>query len=217
MSNAPTVAVGEADSIAIHEASDGGFGARSIGSELGAVRTVLSAGAPPMQGPTRSSRLLWIAAAVAMTLTLTLAVVRYVSKSETTAVPSAAPAPAAPAPAAQAFTLFIESVPTGVDVYAGERKIGSTPLQVSVVKDQVRHEASTFTLRRAGYQPYSLVQGYSDENVRLVAALVPEAPGPAPTSVPAPVEAPKAAAPHKPRPSTKPPSPPPASDIRMAR
>jgi serine/threonine-protein kinase len=151
-------------------------------------------------------------------------------KSEaSTATPSASAALTTPttptAQTAQTFTLFIESVPTGVDVFDGERKIGTTPLQVSIDKEAVVRASATYTLRHPGYQPYSLVQGPSDQNVRLVAALVPELPA-APAS--APVEAPAAAAvtpkaAPRPRPlgptksAAKATASAPPSDIRMQR
>lgn len=216
LSNAPTLAVAEADSAVIRGSVDSSV--RSVDNP--ADRTVLSAGSLPARITSASPGRRWPLLAGAAGIAAALAVgVHFVSKSAVVPAPAPPSASAAEAPtAARVFTLFVESVPTGADVFDGERKIGTTPLQVSVLKEQVRREAATFTLRHAGYQPYSLVQGYSDDNVRLVAALVPEAP---PATASAAVEAPApSAVPHKvaPRPHPqKAAAPAPTSDIRMQR
>ena len=118
--------------------------------------------------------------------------------------------------------VILESVPTGADVYDGERRIGATPLQISIDKVQAQRQARSFTLRHPGYQPYSVVQGYSDDNVRLLASMSPEPPPvlkPA-ESAAAPIRAPvvvrKPAARPRPAASHSPAAAPP-SDIRLQR
>jgi len=106
-----------------------------------------------------------------------------------------APAPATEAPRS-AFKLFIESTPPGVQVTEGGQPIGTTPLALSIDLASVKQAPRSFTLLRSGFLPYSLRQGSSDEDVRVLATLVPE---PAPAVEPAP-------SPDSPAPVTRPPS-----------
>ena len=69
------------------------------------------------------------------------------------------------------FTLMIDSYPQGADVYENDRRLGSTPIQLSVENDRVRAQPRQITVRRQGYMPYSILQGPSDGNVRIVATL----------------------------------------------
>jgi serine/threonine-protein kinase len=152
-----------------------------------------------------------------------------------------APAPAVSAaskveqaPAARkTFTLFIDSTPGGASVIEGDAVLGNTPLQISVDNEAAHKDARKLTIRRDGFQPYSIVQGPSEDNVRIVAALV-ESPAEAPAlasaakgHAPPPAaahvaKAVKTAAPPPPEPSPKAPPPPPApapnpDDIRLQR
>jgi serine/threonine-protein kinase len=144
--------------------------------------------------------------------------------------------PAPPQPAAEvkeapaqrkSFTLYIDSTPNGATVFEGDTELGKTPLQISVDNDAARKDLRRLTIRRDGFQPYSILQGPSDDNVRVSAPLV-EVPS-EPTAkphVPAPVatHAPKAV---KPAPEPAAPTPPPAAptpaptskpdDIRLQR
>jgi serine/threonine-protein kinase len=45
-------------------------------------------------------------------------------------------------------------------------------MQISIDNDAARTEPRRLVVRRAGYQPYSILQGPSDENVRIIAQLV---------------------------------------------
>jgi serine/threonine-protein kinase len=56
-------------------------------------------------------------------------------------------------------------------VYENDRRLGSTPIQLSVENDRVRAQPRQITVRRQGYMPYSILQGPSDGNVRIVATL----------------------------------------------
>jgi eukaryotic-like serine/threonine-protein kinase len=84
--------------------------------------------------------------------------------------------PAASNEAPRIFTLMIDSYPQGADVVEQGRVLGTTPIQVSVVNDDVRTQPRQITVRRPGFVSYSILQGPSDGNVRIVATLSPEAP-----------------------------------------
>ena len=86
--------------------------------------------------------------------------------------------PAASNDTPRSFTLMIDSYPQGAEVVEGGRVLGTTPIQVSVQNDDVRTQPRQITVRRAGFVPYSILQGPSDGNVRIVATLSPEAPQP---------------------------------------
>jgi len=103
-------------------------------------------------------------------------------------------------------------------------------MQLSIDNEAARKELRKLSIRRDGFQPYSILQGPSDDNVRVLATLV-ETPAAVPASkapVPAPIaqHAPKPAKPVAPQPETSPqpapptPSPAPApnpGDIRLQR
>jgi serine/threonine-protein kinase len=91
------------------------------------------------------------------------------------------PAPAAEAPR-RAFNLFIESTPPGAQVMENGQPIGTTPLALSIELASVKQAPRSFTLLRSGFLPYSVRQGSSDEDVRVLATLLPE---PAPAVEPA--------------------------------
>ncbi len=119
------------------------------------------------------------------------------------ALPIAPPPPAATtpptsalstAPARQTFALQIDSTPSGAQVYEGQQLLGSTPIQLSLDAGGVAESPRTFTVRKAGLLPYTIVQGGSAKDVHLLAELVPDHPAPAvlparpknPRTVPAP-------------------------------
>jgi serine/threonine-protein kinase len=134
-----------------------------------------------------------------------------------------------PIPAARkTFVLVIDSTPSGADVVEGDRALGSTPMQISIDNDAARADARKLTLRREGFQPYSIVQGPSEDNVRIIASLVPAAaetpttkahaqPQSAPHAVKQTKAAPAESPPQPPAPSPPPPPNPPPSDIRLQR
>jgi serine/threonine-protein kinase len=123
-----------------------------------------------------------------------------------------------PAPAETqraAFKLTIESTPLGAQVVESGRVIGATPLTLSIDRSSVASAPRSFVVRHSGYFPYSLQQGSSDEDVRFVAALVPEPsvteePAPAPSAAP-PVEVAPPAAVRRPSRSAKPVTPKPVT------
>jgi len=90
-------------------------------------------------------------------------------------VPIATPATlAAPTPTSVVFTLQIDSKPAAAEVFDGERLLGTTPLQVSVDSATVAQAPRSFSVRKAGYLPYTIVQGASTKDARVLAELAAE-------------------------------------------
>ncbi|WP_437689393.1 protein kinase domain-containing protein [Sorangium sp. So ce176] len=147
------------------------------------------------------------------------------------AVPQEKPPQVAPPPPdVSSFVLMVESMPSGAEVLEDGKLLGNTPLQLSISNSSVRANPRRLTVRQEGYEPYSIVQGPSDQSVRLVATLTKRAA--APTSTPAaptpPPATPATPAPRSygrpaprpsPAPDTPPPSPPPPRplDIQIER
>jgi eukaryotic-like serine/threonine-protein kinase len=117
------------------------------------------------------------------------------------------PAAKAATPTAAAFTLLIESTPAGAEVFEGAHSLGTTPLQVSIESASVTQAPRTFSIRKTGYLPYTIVQGASAKDARALAELAKEPA--APPSRPAVKKPPSAKEP--PRPAK------PGSDIFMQR
>jgi len=118
------------------------------------------------------------------------------AEPRTAVQPSAGPSET---PAARkTFTLFIDSTPSGAAVLEGDRVLGNTPMQLSMDNEAARREPRKLALRREGFQPYSILQGPSEDNVRILASLVETAAEPPATKghVPVPATAP----PHAPKP-----------------
>jgi len=78
---------------------------------------------------------------------------------------------AAPA-ARRTFVLFIDSAPAGAEIWEGDSALGHAPMQISIDNEAARKDARRFVVRRPGFLPYSIVQGPSEENVRINAPLV---------------------------------------------
>jgi len=146
------------------------------------------------------------------------------------------PAPPAPPPAANnpapaepavrsAFGLLVESMPSGAEVLEDGKSLGTTPLQLSISNESVRTQPRRLTVRLDGHEPYSIVQGPSDQSVRLVATLTKIAPAPssgpssAPTSSPGPRVGGGRVPPKPPPAAPEPPPPPPPRplDIKTER
>jgi serine/threonine protein kinase len=90
--------------------------------------------------------------------------------------PKAAPPPPPPQPVAQApmpeaFTVVFDSFPSGAEVREGDKKLGSTPMQLSLRNAGLDKEPRKFNLVREGFLPYEVVQGPSREPVRVLATL----------------------------------------------
>ncbi len=139
--------------------------------------------------------------------------------------PASAPSLAAPAPQPSAlpvFSLLIESKPVGAQVFElkleGAARLGTTPLRLSVDPSNGPPLPRTFSVRQAGYAPYTLVQGAARHDAHVLAELTrepaPITPTPTTAKPNAPVAHPSAAKP-RPVPSAAPPKP--GSDIFMQR
>jgi len=149
----------------------------------GSERTVLSAGGSakagvPAPSPPQAKSRLYFWGMLGLVASA-LAVWRF---GASTTLPAGMPAPArasatVPKPAGQpaSFSLFVDSDPPSADVYEGALKLGQTPLKLTIENQTLTTTPRTFTLRRAGFQPYSLVQRNSAEDVRVLAMLGPEA------------------------------------------
>jgi hypothetical protein len=133
--------------------------------------------------------------------------------------PGPSPAPVA-APEAASFSLLIESVPSGAEVYENNERLGTTPLSLTIKPETVAGVPRVFELRREGYESFVLMQGKATENVRRAAELVAKAaPVSAPPAAAASEQPPvRRAAPKAPvREQKQPIEPPPKPDIRLTR
>ena len=158
-------------------------------------------------------------------------VVTRSGESKTTSASSTSPSASSPAKK-KGFTLLVDSSPQGAEVFDGDRLLGVTPLTLPLDNDSLRDAPRTLSLRSEGHRAYSIVQGPSDEDVHLVAVLVPvptptdDGSGVAPTtSAPSTtLTKPTVGKPNvKPPPTSKPstsvksPPPPPTLDIQLKR
>lgn len=87
---------------------------------------------------------------------------------------AAAPQAAVAPPAPLTFALTLDSQPPGADVLEADNKLGVTPLTLTLQRAAVAHTPRAFVLHLAGFQPYALVQGAADQDVRVSAALKPD-------------------------------------------
>jgi serine/threonine-protein kinase len=85
---------------------------------------------------------------------------------------STIPSAAAPPATRRTFVLFIDAAPARAEVWEGEHHLGQSPMQISIDNEAARKEPRRFVVRRAGFHPYAIVQGPSEENVRILASLV---------------------------------------------
>ncbi|HMI83926.1 MAG TPA: serine/threonine-protein kinase, partial [Polyangiaceae bacterium] len=142
-------------------------GATSLASSTA---TLSSRETSPEGGPARGRKPVLIASA-ALVVAATLGALIYSGGRHEEQVP-ATPSAAAPAAARKSFVLFIDASPAGAEVWEGESTLGQAPMQISVDNETTRKNPRRFVVRRAGFQPYSIVQGPSEENVRITAQLV---------------------------------------------
>jgi serine/threonine-protein kinase len=142
------------------------------------------------------------------------------------AAPLVVPPSVPTAPAARAtFELAVESTPSGARVTEGGGVLGATPLVLSIDNVGARTAPRRFVVEHNGYLPYTIVQGPSEQNVRLIAPLspVPSVAEPAPQPGHAATRghskpAASASMPQSPAPSPPPPPPSPRpADIRLER
>ncbi|HEY3234320.1 MAG TPA: serine/threonine-protein kinase [Polyangiaceae bacterium] len=177
LSDAPTLAASQSQVIQFQG------GASNRDGSISGERTLREAGAitaEPEKRARSGRTVLLIGVGVAALALGGVVLTRVRGSAPASAADPALAQPARPAAvAASSFVLYIESVPSGAEVYEGTHDLGRTPLSITIDKADVRARPRTLALRHAGYQPYTVVQGDSQENVRLLAALVAESPAPA--------------------------------------
>ncbi|MES1175121.1 MAG: protein kinase [Myxococcales bacterium] len=132
-------------------------------------------------------------------------------------LPVLAPRP----PSSPTFSVLIDSNPVGAQVFEAESLLGTTPLRLSVDPNGGPPLPRTFSVRKSGYLPYTIVQGASAQDTRVLAELSRDPGAAAPTPAPAPsvaARAPAAAA-HNTKPRPVPSAAPakPGNDIFMQR
>jgi hypothetical protein len=170
--------------------------------------------------------LYYIGAGLVALLTVGVLVLRKSPSIEPTPAASLGSAQlAAPAPSAfdlarhadASFALEISANTPGAQVFEGETLLGTTPLRLSIDANTVADAPRTFTVKKPGYAPYTIVQGAARTDLSVRAELSPE-PLPAPNAPVAKTSKPKKAAPTKPSPTKPaPPSQVPPPDIFMQR
>jgi serine/threonine-protein kinase len=116
----------------------------------------------------------------ALLLALSIWAVHGLEAREPAAVPPTTPSiplpisAAVPAKASPMFVLQIDSRPAGAEVFEGSSVLGTTPMQVSVDAARVSGAPRTFTVRKSGYLPYTIVQGAGTKDARVLAELTAE-------------------------------------------
>ncbi|EYF05929.1 serine/threonine protein kinase [Chondromyces apiculatus DSM 436] len=221
--------------VRVMAALPGSGGAADTGG--GVVARAANGSAPPAQAveaaqPTQQGRgkVMLIGIGVVAVAGIALVVGRLSSSDSTnpsTPAPSAAQTAEAKPQDRSSFSLMIESLPSGAEVTEDGKSLGTTPLQLSINNEAVRSDPRRLTVRVDGYESYSIVQGPSEQSVRLVATLtknVASANTGTPSSAPvnAPVSQgvrPSRPAPPKPTATSEPTSPPPPRplDIKIER
>jgi serine/threonine-protein kinase len=84
------------------------------------------------------------------------------------------PPPVAPSGPRASFTLILESTPSSAEVREGDAVLGATPLRLPIDHTSVAGAPRKFIVTRAGYAPYTVYQGDSTDDLRILAALVAE-------------------------------------------
>ena len=127
-----------------------------------------------------------------------LAVALFVAL-KTQRAPEPVPQPVAAQPAAlpPSFTVVFDSFPGGAEVFEGEKKVGQTPMQLSLQNAGLDTAPRKFRLVREGFLPYEVMQGQSREPVRVLATLAQDPNAPARAAEEARKEAEKKAAEEK--------------------
>jgi len=133
----------------------------------------LTATAPSVALPARS-RLRLALAVLASLLALALLAAIGVGLSRS----KPASGPVSTSPVARGFALYVESEPTGAELFEGDRVLGRTPLQLFVDAQSVQERPRSFVLKLPGRRPYAFEQGPSPGDVRVRPTLIdePEAP-----------------------------------------
>ncbi|WP_437676121.1 serine/threonine protein kinase [Sorangium sp. So ce131] len=153
--------------------SAGGAAAPADDASLGA------ASRPADAAPQGRKGIVLIAVGVLAVAGIGIAMAQMRSGEPTPAAPQPEKTLVAPPPAeGGTFVLVVESMPSGAEVLEDGKPLGNTPLQLSVSNSSVRSSPRRLTVRLDGYEPYSIVQGPSEQSVRLVATLSKSAPPP---------------------------------------
>lgn len=137
--------------------------------------------APPEATSRASRQRRWLGVGAALLLGgLIYLLLPRSTPAPTPALASAPSVLAEPPPAPASFAVQIDSTPNGAEVYEGEERLGTTPMRVTVTTPP-----RTFTVRKSGFLPYTIVQGPSARDTRVLAELsaVPEPP-PTPSAAP---------------------------------
>ncbi|MEO6603832.1 MAG: protein kinase [Polyangiaceae bacterium] len=219
--------------------SDAGTLASAVFTQSGE-RAVSSSGEAPSKAaateasPARTSRSLSSGSGLSKRATIALGastliglglIIAWALASDSASTHAVAPASAPSLPiAAQpsalpTFSVLIESTPVGAEVFEGEVLLGKTPIRLSFDPASGPALPRTFNVRSAGYLPYTLVQGASPHDARVLAELGrdPSLASPAPTpTVAARLQAARPQG-KKPRPAPSSAPAEPGSDIFMQR
>ncbi|MGC4069692.1 MAG: hypothetical protein QM784_34545 [Polyangiaceae bacterium] len=67
----------------------------------------------------------------------------------------------------ETFRLHLESEPRGADVFEGDGRLGTTPIDLPIARSSVNGKARHFALRLPGYRDAQWVQGASPEDIRV--------------------------------------------------
>lgn len=140
----------------------------SMRRRLGSSPAATAPGATASPDPGRKPWLLAIVAAAGVLAAVGIAGAVLWHRSEPPPPAAAVSSPHAD----EQFVMWIDSIPTGADVYEGDSKIGSTPIQMTFGNAALRERPRSLALKKDGYQTYSIVQGPSPENVRVTASLL---------------------------------------------
>jgi serine/threonine-protein kinase len=137
-------------------------------------RTVTRSSTPTMDPPVarKKQRPTLLAALVAIVAIGGIGAAALLRTKGSATESSVSVASSPPRPAVRtSFTLTIESSPARAEVREDGALLGETPLRLTIDRASVGAPRS-FTVARDGYAPYTLVQPDSEEDVRVVAALV---------------------------------------------
>jgi serine/threonine-protein kinase len=215
--------------------ADGGFLQSHVPHDLRTTNSTLQSGTFSASPPSPNGRLKSVVLLGAVFALLVGVGVTMSLRSSSSATAAAASAPSAETPAGvkperRAFVVYVDSVPTAADVFDGETLLGKTPLQLSLDNAAVHGAPKRIVVKKEGYQAYSVLQGPSDDNVRITATLAPDeavaagsdrpmrrpAP-PQPVPQPAPQPAPRRPTASPQTTQTQPPAAPQDNDIRLRR
>lgn len=160
-------------------------GRRSSRRPAESTSTLLSSSGSTVNQPAGSRRSVVVATGAALVLGAAgLIGILTRHASDPTPVASSVPAQV------DRFTMTVDSLPSGAHVFDGDQILGTTPFTTVLDNKVVSVSPRKLTLRLDGYEPFDVVQGPSESNVRTAAKLMPVREPPS-----AAVEAPPASSP----------------------